>query len=124
MSDGDRQEGKRIEFPLAAEYRAGHDPARLAEVEQAFGDLAALEARYRTVRGLRAALAAEGLELGEPRLVPAMTDGELGEPGDEDFPDWSEPPPPPAGPAAYCGACARSGVGACDDFPDCPGGRS
>lgn len=32
------------------------------------------------------------------------------------------PPPAPAGPAAYCGACARSGVGACDDYPDCPGG--
>jgi hypothetical protein len=33
-----------------------------------------------------------------------------------------QPPPAPAGPAAYCGACARSGVGACDDFPNCPGG--
>ena len=36
---------------------------------------------------------------------------------------WDEPPPAPAGPAAYCGACARSGVGACDDYPDCPAGR-
>ena len=34
-----------------------------------------------------------------------------------------EPPRPAAGPAAYCAACARSGVGACDDFPDCPAGR-
>lgn len=34
----------------------------------------------------------------------------------------ASPPPAPAGPAAYCGPCARSGVGACDDFPDCPGG--
>ena len=25
-------------------------------------------------------------------------------------------------PAGYCGACARSGVGACDDFPNCPAG--
>jgi hypothetical protein len=32
-----------------------------------------------------------------------------------------EPPPAP-GPAAYCARCARSGVGACDDFPNCPGG--
>lgn len=32
------------------------------------------------------------------------------------------PPPASAGPAAHCAACARSGVGACDDFPDCPGG--
>lgn len=35
-----------------------------------------------------------------------------------------QPPPSPSlGPTAYCGACARSGVGACDDFPNCPGGR-
>jgi hypothetical protein len=34
-----------------------------------------------------------------------------------------EPPPAPAGPAAYCARCARSGVGACDDFPNCPAGR-
>lgn len=33
------------------------------------------------------------------------------------------PPPAPAGPAAYCPRCAASGVGACDDYPDCPGGR-
>lgn len=32
-------------------------------------------------------------------------------------------PPPAPGPSAYCGACARSGVGVCDDWPDCPAGR-
>lgn len=26
-------------------------------------------------------------------------------------------------PAAYCARCARSGVGACDDFPNCPAGN-
>jgi hypothetical protein len=36
----------------------------------------------------------------------------------------NEPPPPPAGPAAYCVRCARSGVGVCDDYPDCPAGRA
>jgi hypothetical protein len=36
----------------------------------------------------------------------------------------AEPPPAPAGPAAYCVRCARSGVGACDDFPNCPAGRA
>jgi hypothetical protein len=42
----------------------------------------------------------------------------------EDFSRYGclEPPPAPAGPAAYCRACAASGVGACDDFPYCPGG--
>lgn len=30
--------------------------------------------------------------------------------------------PAPVGPASVCGACARSGVGACDDYPDCPAG--
>lgn len=35
----------------------------------------------------------------------------------------NEPPPAPAGPAAYCVRCARSGVGVCDDYPDCPAGR-
>jgi hypothetical protein len=35
-----------------------------------------------------------------------------------------EPPPAPAGPAAYCVRCARSGVGVCDDYPDCPAGRA
>lgn len=42
----------------------------------------------------------------------------------EDFSRYGclEPPPAPAGPAAYCARCARSGVGACDDFPYCPGG--
>ena len=29
----------------------------------------------------------------------------------------------PAGPAADCVRCARSGVGVCDDYPDCPAGR-
>jgi hypothetical protein len=32
-------------------------------------------------------------------------------------------PPPAPGPAAYCRRCAASGVGACDDYPDCPAGR-
>jgi hypothetical protein len=36
---------------------------------------------------------------------------------------YLEPPPAPAGPAAYCQRCARSGVGACDDYPNCPAGR-
>jgi hypothetical protein len=35
----------------------------------------------------------------------------------------SQPPAIPGTPTGYCGACARSGVGACDDFPNCPGGR-
>jgi NTP pyrophosphatase (non-canonical NTP hydrolase) len=26
-------------------------------------------------------------------------------------------------PAGYCARCVRSGVGACDDFPNCPAGR-
>jgi len=34
-----------------------------------------------------------------------------------------EPPPAPAGPAAHCRACAYSGVGVCDDYPNCPAGR-
>lgn len=33
-------------------------------------------------------------------------------------------PPAPAGPAASCQRCARSGVGVCDDYPDCPAGRA
>jgi len=36
----------------------------------------------------------------------------------------AQPPAMPGSPTAYCAACARSGVGACDDFPNCPGGRS
>jgi hypothetical protein len=35
-----------------------------------------------------------------------------------------EPPLAPAGPAAYCVRCARSGVGVCDDYPDCPAGAA
>ena len=31
--------------------------------------------------------------------------------------DW--PPTPPGGPAASCRRCASSGVGVCDDYPDC-----
>lgn len=34
----------------------------------------------------------------------------------------SDEPPAMPGPTSYCRACARSGVGACDDFPNCPGG--
>jgi hypothetical protein len=38
------------------------------------------------------------------------------------------PPPGPAIPAhipaSRCAACAASGCGACDDFPDCPAGRA
>ena len=36
--------------------------------------------------------------------------------------DRSQPPGIPGTPTGYCRACAASGVGACDDFPDCPGG--
>lgn len=35
---------------------------------------------------------------------------------------WPEPGTP--GVAAHCRRCAASGVGACDDFPNCPNGRS
>lgn len=43
----------------------------------------------------------------------------------EDFSRYGclEPPPAPAGPAAHCARCARSGVGVCDDYPNCPAGR-
>jgi hypothetical protein len=34
----------------------------------------------------------------------------------------TEPPSIPGTATAYCAACARSGVGACDDFPNCPAG--
>jgi hypothetical protein len=37
---------------------------------------------------------------------------------------FHEPPPAPAGPAANCRRCARSGVGVCDDYPNCPAGRA
>lgn len=36
--------------------------------------------------------------------------------------DVSLPPIPAHIPAANCRRCAASGVGACDDFPDCPAG--
>jgi hypothetical protein len=32
-------------------------------------------------------------------------------------------PAAPAGPTSACGACARSGAGVCDDYPNCPAGR-
>lgn len=42
----------------------------------------------------------------------------------EDFSRYGclDEPPTMPGPTSYCRACARSGVGACDDFPYCPGG--
>src|SRR5215469_2130748 len=33
----------------------------------------------------------------------------------------SQPPAIPGTPTGYCRACAASGVGCCDDFPNCPG---
>jgi len=39
-------------------------------------------------------------------------------------PARKDPPPMPFGPASHCQRCARSGVGVCDDYPDCPAGRA
>lgn len=48
-------------------------------------------------------------------------------PGDDDFPPVMQPAglgEAPGRPPGYCGDCWRSGVGACDAFPDCPNGRN
>jgi hypothetical protein len=39
----------------------------------------------------------------------------------EDFVEVGPPEAP--GPSRYCRNCIYSGVGACDDFPNCPAGR-